>query len=65
MVCGKAAECKLVARAWEPQDLLDALKEMIEEEPDRYLNDRRTTLCMAHDYLKEYFDQNVGASPLL
>lgn len=48
-------ECKLVARPWEPQDLLDELQLMIDEEQDRYLNDRRTTLCMARDYLKEYF----------
>ena len=29
---------------------------MIDEEPDAYLNDRRTTLCTARDYLKEYFN---------
>lgn len=63
MVSKKAVECKLVARPWEPQDLLDALQEMIDEEPDRYLNDRRTTLCMAQDYLREYFDLQ-GCTPL-
>lgn len=58
--CMEATEIKLVARPWEPQDLLDDLQEMIDKEPDRYLNDRRTTLCMALDYLKEYFDSQKG-----
>ena len=44
------------ARPWKPQDLLDDLQKMIDEEPDAYLNDRRTTLCTARDYLKEYFN---------
>ena len=43
------------ARPWRPQDLLDDLQQIIDEEPDRYLNTRRTTLCMALDYLKEHF----------
>ena len=54
------------ARPWRPQDLLDDLQQIIDEEPDRYLNSRRTTLCMALDYLKEHFaplldnDQETG-----
>ena len=46
---------KIEARPWKHQDLIDDLQEMIDEEPDRYLNDRRTTLCMARDHLKKYF----------
>ena len=46
---------KVEARPWNPTDIIDDLQKMIDEEPDRYLNDRRTTLCMARDYLKEYF----------
>lgn len=45
------------AKPWRPQDLLDDLQELIDEEPDRYQNTRRTTLRMALDYLKEYFAQ--------
>lgn len=48
---------KVEARPWNPSDLIDDLQKMIDEEPDRYLNDRRTTLCMARDYLKKYFDE--------
>lgn len=44
------------ARPWKPQDLIDDLQKMIDEEPDTYLNERRTTLCTARDYLKEYFN---------
>lgn len=51
---------KIEARPWEPKDLIDDLQEMIDEEPDRYLNDRRTTLCMARDYLKKYFSTREG-----
>lgn len=53
---------KLVARPWKPQDLIDDLQGIIDEECDNYLNTRRTTLCMARDYLKEYFatDNNDG-----
>lgn len=43
------------ARSWRPQDLIDDLQALIDEEQDKYLNDRHTTLCMARDYLKEYF----------
>ena len=46
---------KLTARPWEPQDLLDELQLMIDEQYDSYCNNTRTTLCMAHAYLKEYF----------
>ena len=45
----------IVARPWEPQDLIDDLQMLIDEEPDNYLNFRRTTMCMARDYLKEHF----------
>ena len=45
----------MMSRPWRPQDLLDDLQLLIDEEPDRYLNDRRTTLCMARDFLKEHF----------
>ena len=56
------AEVKIIARPWKPQDLIDDLQELIDEESDNYLNTRRTTLCMARDYLEEYFatDNNVG-----
>lgn len=55
------ADVKIVARPWQPQDLIDDLQDLIDEECDNYLNTRRTTLCMARDYLKEYFakDNNV------
>lgn len=43
------------ARPWEPQDLIDDLQLIIDEEPDRYTNIRREILCMARDYLKEFF----------
>jgi hypothetical protein len=46
---------KIVARPWQPQDLIDDLQEIIDEECDNYLNTRRTTLCMALDFLKEHF----------
>lgn len=49
----------IVSRPWEPQDLLDDLQMYIDEEPDNYLNGRRTTLCMARDYLKAYFDTGL------
>ena len=48
-------EIKLIARPWTPQDLLDDLQDIINEEPDNYLNTRRTTLEMALSYLKEHF----------
>ena len=45
----------IVARPWEPQDLIDDLQMLIDEEPINYLNGRCATLCMARDYLKEHF----------
>lgn len=45
----------IVAKPWEPQDLLDDLQLMIDELPDSYTHGDRTTLCMARDYLKLYF----------
>ena len=58
---------KIKARPWTPQDLLDDLQGIIDEESDNYLNTRRTTLEMALAYLKEYSakdtnvpDKNVG-----
>lgn len=53
---------KMIAKPWEPQDLLDDLQEIIDQEADTYTNTRRTTLCMARDYLKEYFQQNGWVS---
>ena len=50
---------RMMARPWQPQDLLDDLQLLIDEEPDSYLNDRRTTLCMARDFLKEYFAKDL------
>ena len=52
---------RITARPWMPQDLLDELQLMIDEESDDYLNTRRTTLEMALAYLKEHFakDANV------
>jgi hypothetical protein len=49
------ADAKIIARPWQPQDLIDDLQGIIDEECDNYLNTRRTTLCMARDYLKEHF----------
>lgn len=46
---------RLTAKEWEPQDLLDDLQEMINEEIDCYSNGRRASLCLARDYLKDYF----------
>lgn len=51
----------VVSRPWKPQDLLDDLQMYIDEEPDNYLNGRRTTMCMARDYLKAYFE--TGLTP--
>lgn len=48
---------KIEARPWQPQDLLDDLQGIIDEESDNYLNTRRTTLEMALAYLKEHFDE--------
>jgi hypothetical protein len=47
----------IVARPWEPQDLIDDLQMLIDEEPINYLNGRCATLCMARDYLKEHFSE--------
>ena len=49
------SDFKIVSRPWKPQDLIDDLQGIIDEESDNYLNTRRTTLCMARDYLKEHF----------
>lgn len=46
---------RMMSRPWQPQDLLDDLQLIIDKEPDLYLNDRRTTLCMARDFLREHF----------
>ena len=51
---------KIVAKPWEPQDLLDDLQGIIDEESDNYLNTRRTTLETALAYLKEYFDKDAN-----
>ena len=48
---------KIEARPWKPQDLLNDLQSIIDEEPDRYLDTRRTTICTALAYLKEYFSE--------
>ena len=50
-----ANEFRIESRSWEPQDLIDDLQLMIDEEPDNYLNGNRTTLCMAKDYLQKFF----------
>lgn len=42
-------------KPWEPQDLIDDLQKVIDEEPDIYPNHRYVTLCEARDYLKEFF----------
>ena len=51
----KGKTMKIEARPWTPQDLIDDLQDIINEEPDNYLNTRRTTLEMALAYLKEHF----------
>jgi hypothetical protein len=45
----------LTAHQWVPQDLIDDLDALIQEEPDSYLNGRRVTLCMARDFLEAFF----------
>lgn len=50
---------RMMSRPWQPQDLLDDLQLIIDEEPDHYINDRRTTLCMARDFLKEHFREDT------
>lgn len=52
---------KIEKRPWMPQDLLYDLQSIIDEEPDCYLNTRRSTLCMARDYLKELFSSPPNA----
>lgn len=52
------SEPRLTSRPWEPQDLIDALQEMIDDTPHHYHDDRRTTLCMARDFLEEHFAEN-------
>lgn len=51
----KQSEVKMTSRPWKPQDLLDDLQLMIEEEPDRYLNFKLSTLHMAKDCLERFF----------
>lgn len=48
------------ARPWSPQDLLDDLQNIIDEESGSYLNTRRTTLETALAYLKEYFAEDTN-----
>ena len=48
----------LIAKSWEPQDLLDDLQLMIDELPNSYMNTDRSTLCMARDYLKLYLNES-------
>lgn len=55
-------DMKIEARPWQPQDLIDDLQDLINEEPDNYLNERRKTLCMARDYLKEHFSESLWIS---
>lgn len=50
----------IVARPWCFQDLLDDLQYMIDEEPNTYMNERRTTLCMAKDYLEDLYASCEG-----
>lgn len=45
------------ARPWKPQDLIDDLQTMIDEEPRYYTNANRATLCMAKGYLEEHFSE--------
>jgi len=53
---------KIEKRPWRPQDLIDDLQSIIDEEMDNYLNTKRTTLCQARDYLKEYFSLSPNDS---
>jgi len=55
----EAAETKIIAKPWEPQDLLDDLQQMIDEQPDTYTNRDRSTLCMAKGYLELYFRNGI------
>lgn len=49
---------KLVVKPWSPQDLIDDLQELIDEQPDMYLNHTRHVLCQARDFLKSFFAQD-------
>ena len=51
----KGEQMQITSRPWQPQDLIDDLQEIINEESDTYLNSKKSTLCMARDYLKNYF----------
>ena len=51
---------RIVARPWKFQDLLDDLEDMIDEEPNTYLNERRHTLCMAKSYLEDLYQSCEG-----
>lgn len=51
---------KIVSRPWKPSDLIDDIQGLIDEEPDIYLNTKRSTLCMARDFLKLYFSGKTG-----
>ena len=50
---------KIEARPWTPQDLIEDLQDIINEESKEYLNTRRTTLEMALVYLKEHFAEQT------
>lgn len=49
---------KLVVKPWTPQNLIDDLQELIDEQPDMYLNHTRHVLCEARDFLKSFFAQD-------
>lgn len=53
---------KLTARPWQPQDLLDDLQLMIDEQPEGYLNTDRETLCTAKAYLEEHFNPWISVA---
>ena len=53
--CMSLPPLKLESRPWKFQDLLDDLQDMIDEEPNTYMNFRRETLCMAKDYLEDAY----------
>lgn len=48
----------LKSKPWEPKDLLDDIQELIDEEPNNYLNHVRNVLCEAHDFLESFFEQD-------
>ena len=50
----------IVSRPWQPQDLINDLQLMIDEEPDNYLNANRSTLCMARDFLRDFFSREAN-----